>query len=75
VNGQSRDEKLFRKMSCYIMQEDLLQPLLTLQEVMLFAAELKLPSDTPKKDKLKLVSTASENPLIKSSTLPSSPLA
>nr|QBQ34586.1 ATP-binding cassette sub-family G member 18 [Diaphorina citri]QER78504.1 ATP-binding cassette transporter [Diaphorina citri] len=55
VNGQSRDEKLFRKMSCYIMQEDLLQPLLTLQEVMLFAAELKLPSDTPKKDKLKLI--------------------
>uniref|UniRef100_A0A8D8SLS9 ATP-binding cassette sub-family G member 1 n=1 Tax=Cacopsylla melanoneura TaxID=428564 RepID=A0A8D8SLS9_9HEMI len=55
VNGQIRDERLFRKMSCYILQEDLLQPLLTLQEVMLFAAELKLPQGTPKKDKLKLI--------------------
>ncbi|XP_039301431.1 ATP-binding cassette sub-family G member 1-like, partial [Nilaparvata lugens] len=46
LNGVARDEARFRKMSCYIQQEDLLQPMLTLQEVMNFAALLKLPPGT-----------------------------
>ncbi|CAH0380979.1 unnamed protein product [Bemisia tabaci] len=55
VNGQQRDEKLFRKLSCYITQEDMIQPMLTLQEVMMFAAELKLSGETTLKHKLQLV--------------------
>ena len=55
VNGQVRDEKLFRKLSCYITQEEVLQPLLSLQEVMMFAADLKLPSGTTLKHKTQLV--------------------
>ena len=43
VNGQPRDEHLFQRSSCYITQEDLLQPLLTVREAMDVAARLKAP--------------------------------
>lgn len=56
INGQVRDEKLFRKLSCYIMQEDKIQPMLTLNEVMMFAAELKLSNGTLTKEKQMIVS-------------------
>lgn len=55
INGQPRDETKFRKMSCYITQEDLLVPLLSLQEVMCFAASLKLPSSYTWKQKKTVV--------------------
>ncbi|XP_039305427.1 ATP-binding cassette sub-family G member 4 isoform X2 [Solenopsis invicta] len=42
INGQMRDMNKFKKMSCYIMQEDLTQPNLTVSEAMRFAADLKL---------------------------------
>ncbi|XP_017879116.1 ATP-binding cassette sub-family G member 1-like [Ceratina calcarata] len=42
VNGRPRDVEYFKKMSCYIMQEDLLQPWLTVYEAMHFAVDLKL---------------------------------
>ncbi|XP_063828066.1 ATP-binding cassette sub-family G member 4 [Ostrinia nubilalis] len=43
VNGQPRNEHLFQRSSCYITQEDLLQPLLTVREAMDVAARLKIP--------------------------------
>ncbi|CAB3376238.1 Hypothetical predicted protein [Cloeon dipterum] len=42
VNGAVRDTAVFRRHSCYIMQQDELQPLLTVGESMHVAAELKL---------------------------------
>ncbi|KOB74240.1 ATP-binding cassette sub-family G member 1, partial [Operophtera brumata] len=52
VNGQDRDEQHFQMSSCYITQEDLLQPLLTVREAMDVAASLKLPrgSEAPSEE-------------------------
>lgn len=42
VNSTVRNVTEFRRLSAYIMQNDNLQPLLTVQEAMNVAAELKL---------------------------------
>lgn len=52
VNSRPRDMKSFRKMCRYIMQEDLLQPALTVLESMEIASDLKLGYTISKENKL-----------------------
>lgn len=51
INGRGRIMKNFKKMSCYIQQDDRLQGLLTVGENMALAADLKLPTRMDKYDK------------------------
>lgn len=51
VNGSVRDQKQFRHMSSYIMQDHLLHPLLTVQEAMKFSVNLKIGKETSNVEK------------------------
>uniref|UniRef100_A0A1B6G7Z6 ABC transporter domain-containing protein n=1 Tax=Cuerna arida TaxID=1464854 RepID=A0A1B6G7Z6_9HEMI len=55
INGEPRVLKVFHKMSRYIMQEDLLQPCLTVLESMLIAADLKLGHTVRRRQKLEMI--------------------
>ncbi|KAG6445702.1 hypothetical protein O3G_MSEX004064 [Manduca sexta] len=51
INGRGRIMKRFKKMSCYIQQDDRLQGLLTVSENMALAAQLKLSTKLDKYEK------------------------
>lgn len=51
VNGRVRNLNTFRKMSCYITQEDQIQTLLTVSENMRIAADFKLGKTMEPHDK------------------------
>lgn len=58
VNGEPRNMREFSKISRYIMQEDLMQPMLTVEEAMLVAANLKLSRVLSMKEKKVAVSAS-----------------
>lgn len=60
--------KRFRKMSSYIMQDDLLQPRLTVRESMEIAVELKLGHSVDEKDKAAVVSLLRNSEFLAGST-------
>ncbi|XP_022899901.2 ATP-binding cassette sub-family G member 4 [Onthophagus taurus] len=55
VDGAVRDLKAFRKLSCYITQDDRLQPLLTVGENMRMAADFKLGVEVTKLEKDQII--------------------
>ncbi|KAF5308831.1 hypothetical protein FQR65_LT00531 [Abscondita terminalis] len=55
TNGTERDLNAFRKLSCYITQDNRLQELLTVWENMLIAADLKLGPHVPFNTKKNLI--------------------
>ncbi|XP_030747242.1 ATP-binding cassette sub-family G member 4-like [Sitophilus oryzae] len=55
INGKQRNVKKFRNLSRYIMQEDVVQPMLTVGEAMMVAANLKLGKRITQTEKEKTI--------------------
>lgn len=56
VNGKLRQMETFRKVSAYIMQEDAIPNFLSVHEIMMLSAKLKLGNKVPLAEKEIIVS-------------------
>jgi len=61
INGHARNLSQFRKLSCYIMQDNQLHANLSVEEAMHVASSLKLGSDISKDRKYQVVSCSALN--------------
>ncbi|KAJ3676659.1 hypothetical protein LUZ60_004071 [Juncus effusus] len=57
LNGETLDDRLMRTISAYVMQDDLLFPMLTVEETLMFSAEFRLPRTLPASKKRARVET------------------
>lgn len=51
LNGEALESKLLKVISAYVMQDDLLFPMLTVEETLMFSAEFRLPRTMSKSRK------------------------
>ncbi|CAN8299657.1 unnamed protein product [Cochlearia groenlandica] len=51
LNGEALNSKMQKSISAYVMQDDLLFPMLTVEETLMFAAEFRLPRSLSKSKK------------------------
>ncbi|PHT38381.1 ABC transporter G family member 20 [Capsicum baccatum] len=51
LNGEVLESKLLKVISAYVMQDDLLFPMLTVEETLMFSAEFRLPTTLSKSKK------------------------
>ncbi|KAL3521008.1 hypothetical protein ACH5RR_019157 [Cinchona calisaya] len=51
LNGEHLESRLLKVISAYVMQDDLLYPMLTVEETLMFAAEFRLPRTLSKSKK------------------------
>ncbi|GMH07921.1 hypothetical protein Nepgr_009761 [Nepenthes gracilis] len=51
LNGEALESRLLKVISSYVMQDDLLFPMLTVEETLMFAAEFRLPRTLSKSKK------------------------
>ncbi|RZC85890.1 hypothetical protein C5167_026566 [Papaver somniferum] len=55
MNGEALDSGVLKMISAYVMQDDLLFPMLTVEETLLFSAEFRLPRSLSKLKKMERV--------------------
>ncbi|KAJ4816847.1 ABC transporter G family member 2 [Rhynchospora pubera] len=55
LNGENLESRLLKVLSAYVMQDDLLYPMLTVKETLMYAAEFRLPRSVSKEKKKKRV--------------------
>ncbi|KAK1286669.1 ABC transporter G family member 6 [Acorus calamus] len=60
LNGEPLESRMLKVISAYVMQDDLLYPMLTVEETLMFSAEFRLPRSLPKAEKKKRVQTLIE---------------
>ncbi|KAJ0088619.1 hypothetical protein Patl1_31968 [Pistacia atlantica] len=51
LNGEALESRLLKVISAYVMQDDLLYPMLTVEETLMYAAEFRLPRTVSKEKK------------------------
>ncbi|OVA18728.1 ABC transporter-like [Macleaya cordata] len=57
LNGEALESRLLKVISAYVMQDDMLYPMLTVEETLMFSAEFRLPRSLSKSKKAERVQT------------------